>query len=197
MSERYDRYLDEHKVCVAMAYRWIEEHIPDILDPSLFGTYEWNCCYSHDASKTDVEEYEAYDNYFYGNQSHAVVQEFERGWLHHIHENPHHWQHWILFEDDPTGNKPYKALDMPEAYILEMICDWWSFSFRSGNLFEIFDWYDAHKGTMILSDKTRKRVEYILGKIKDELGAPIDVAIVVESDTVPEVVGDDPEKVIE
>ena len=49
-----------------------------------------------------------------------------------------------------------------------MICDWWSFSFRNNKLDEIFDWYERHK-TMKLHEKTRKLVEDILGKIKEEL----------------------------
>lgn len=50
-----------------------------------------------------------------------------------------------------------------------MICDWWSFSWKSGNLYTIFDWYDEHKNYMILSDDTRKIVEDILSKIKEVL----------------------------
>ena len=50
-----------------------------------------------------------------------------------------------------------------------MICDWWAFSWRNGDLTEIFDWYGKHKDYMKLSDKTRKTVEGILSKIKDKL----------------------------
>ena len=50
-----------------------------------------------------------------------------------------------------------------------MICDWWSFSWKSGNLHEIFDWYKMHEKHMILSDYTRKTVEDILDKIKNKL----------------------------
>ena len=60
-------------------------------------------------------------------------------------------------------------LDMPYEYIIEMICDWWAFSWRNGDLTEIFDWYGKHKDYMKLSDKTRKTVEGILSKIKDKL----------------------------
>ncbi len=27
---------------------------------------------------------------------------FNTAWLKHIHRNPHHWQHWVLFEDNPS-----------------------------------------------------------------------------------------------
>lgn len=169
MSNAYDTYIAEHKAAVASAFNWIEEKLPDILLPGFTGTYKWNTCFEHDESKYLTEEYDAYDNYFYGNKSYEAKKRFDQAWLHHIHANPHHWQHWILFEDDPTSDKPYKALDMPDAYIVEMICDWWSFSFRSGDLYEIFKWYDDHKKIMILSDKTRDRVEYILDRINTKL----------------------------
>ena len=58
---------------------------------------------------------------------------------------------------------------MPYNYIVEMICDWWSFSWNSGDLYEIFNWYNEHKNYIKLSDKTRKTVEDILSKIKEKL----------------------------
>lgn len=169
MSNAYDTYIAEHKAAVASAFSWIEEKLPDILLPEFAGSYKWNTCFEHDESKYLTEEYDAYDNYFYGNKSYEAKKKFDQAWLHHIHANPHHWQHWILFEGDPTGDKPYKALDMPDPYIVEMICDWWSFSFRSGDLYEIFKWYDKRKDRIIFSDKTRKRVEYILYRINTKL----------------------------
>ena len=95
------------------------------------------------------------------------MQQFNHAWLHHIHNNAHHWQYWILNNDDP--NKGEIILDMPDNYIFEMICDWWSFSWAKGNLYEIFDWYNERKNYIKLSDKTRKKVEDILEKMKDEL----------------------------
>ena len=58
---------------------------------------------------------------------------------------------------------------MPEEYVVEMICDWWSFSHKSGNLEEIFDWYKSHKSNMIMHKNTKAMVEDILDKIKKEL----------------------------
>ena len=51
----------------------------------------------------------------------------------------------------------------------EMICDWWAFSWAKGNLHEIFKWYDEHKKYMKLHTNTRKKVEDILGRIKEKL----------------------------
>ena len=122
----------------------------------------------HDFSKTDVSEYKAYDKYFYGNnRSYQVVQEFNEAWLHHIHHNPHHWQYWVLINDDPKEGTI--TIRMPYNYIIEMICDWWAFSWVKDDLTEIFKWYDEHKNYMKLHDETRKTVESILNKIKNKL----------------------------
>jgi hypothetical protein len=119
----------------------------------------------HDASKYTDEEYKAYDDYFYGIKTKKVKNDFDYAWLHHIHQNPHHWQHWVLINDEDGTY----ALEMPENYVIEMISDWWSFSHKTGNLSEIFEWYKSHKKNMILHENTRKLVEEILDKIKKEL----------------------------
>ena len=168
MSIEYDEYLKEHIGNVKKAYTWLEEHLPQVTDD-----VHWSLSHSlsgHDESKYSESEYDAYDKYFYGgNRSFAVVEAFNQAWNHHIHNNPHHWQYWVLLEDDPKSGEPYIALAMPDEYIVEMICDWWSFSWKSGELTEIFDWYDKHKGIMKLHKNTSKTVESILQLIREEL----------------------------
>lgn len=164
MSVQYDNFLTEHKENVAKGFRWLQENIPEVIEDG----FEWQICFNHDASKTDPEEYDAYDAYFYGNnRSYSVVQNFKKAWLRHIHNNPHHWQHWILINDDPKEGMV--VIDMPYIYVVEMICDWWSFSWTKGDLNEIFGWYEARKDYMKLSANTQRSVEYILGKMKDKL----------------------------
>ena len=171
MSDKYDAYLAEHRVNVGKAYRWMKKCIPEILDVRFFlddkekYAMEYRLCFDHhDISKNSKEEYLAYDAYFYGeDRTKLVEQNFDRAWLMHIHKNPHHWQYWILIEDDGR----MLALDMDYQYIIEMICDWWSFSWKSGNLLEIFDWYE--KAHMLLSDNTRRTVEHILSMMEDKL----------------------------
>lgn len=164
MSVQYDNYLTEHKENVAKGFRWLQENIPEVIEDG----FEWQICFNHDASKTDPEEYDAYDAYFYGNnRSYSVVQNFKKAWLRHIHNNPHHWQHWILINDEPKEGMV--VIDMPYIYVVEMICDWWAFSWKKGDLNEIFGWYEDRKDYMKLSANTRTSVEYILGKMKDKL----------------------------
>lgn len=164
MSHLYDIYIVEHRNNVASAHSWLKWNLPDFA----CGTLADDIIEEHDYSKNHSEEYEAYDRYFYGNnRSNKVVSEFKRAWLRHIHNNPHHWQHWVLINDEP--NEGTIALEMDREYVIEMICDWWSFSWKTGNLYEIFEWYDKHKDNMILHKNTRELVEDILGKIREKL----------------------------
>lgn len=166
MSKQYDEYLEKHKANVRKAFEWFKENLPELLVGNY--DYEHQICFGHDFSKNDYEEYEAYDAYFYGgNRSYAVVQNFKRAFLRHIHTNPHHWQYWVLIHDDP--NEDVEPLDIPENYILEMICDWWSFSWSKGDLTEIFKWYDEHNQYMKLSKNTRITVEHILHTMKEKI----------------------------
>lgn len=164
MSWEYDNYLQEHIENVQKGFEWLNEHLSILLPQN----HSYANITHHDDSKRDREEYNAYDAYFYGgNRSSQVMSNFDYAWLHHIHHNPHHWQYWVLINDD--SEEGTKALDIPYPYIIEMICDWWSFSWKTGNLHGIFDWYEDHKDHMILSTKTRVIVESILDKMKEVL----------------------------
>lgn len=168
MSKEYDDYLEQHKGNVRKGFEWIRDNLPELIIGDR--DYEWQICFNHDASKTKIDEYDAYCEYFYGEgeeKSQQVINEFNKAWLLHIHRNPHHWQFYILINDDP--NEGEIVLDMPYHYILEMICDWWAFSWAKGNLNEIFSWYEERKDYMKLSEYTRSTVESILEKIKMKL----------------------------
>lgn len=168
MSREYDLYLQEHRNNVAKGYQWIRENLPELVIGWENQGLEHQVCFAHDYSKNDPEEYVAYDRYFYGgNRSYAVVQDFNYAWLIHIHKNPHHWQYWILHNDDPKEGMV--VLDMLYNYIIEMICDWWAFSWSKGDRREMFKWYDEHKDYMKLSENTRKTVEKILLDIWSKL----------------------------
>lgn len=168
MSKEYDEYLYQHKTSVSAAYIWLKTYLPKSLIPDI-DQYQYQICNMHDGSKSDQEEYNAYDLYFYGgNKSAKVVSDFKMAWLHHIHNNPHHWQYWMLHNDD----EPVECLLMPDNYIVEMICDWWSFSWIKADLEEIFSWYDEHKDNIMLHPDTREKVEQILSAMKTVLWEP-------------------------
>lgn len=166
MSFQYDQYLAQHRLNVKRGYDWLCENLPEVVKDTL--NAGWQTGFAHDQSKNEPDEYEAYDAYFYGNnRSYKVVQEYRRAWLLHLHRNPHHWQHWVLINDDPKEGEI--VLEMPYDYIIEMICDWWAFSWAQEKLDEIFKWYDEHSEYMKLAPDTRKTVEDILSKIKAKL----------------------------
>lgn len=166
MSKEYDSYLETHKNNVQRGYNWLRTNLP-----KLFVKYpvdDTSNILAHDESKSEADEYKAYDAYFYGEKTPAVEEAFNRAWLLHIHRNPHHWQYWVLINDDPGEGEI--CLEIPHNYIFEMICDWWAFSWSKGNLSEIFSWYDEHSAYIKLAPDTREIVEDILWEIRGRLG---------------------------
>ena len=166
MIDKYDEYLHKHINAVKTAFDWLIVNLPELFknyDSDILGTV----ISSHDMSKWDDEEYFAYCEYFYGEHKDEdwVQTDFDYAWLHHQHNNPHHWQHWLLREDD-GGTKP---LEMDYLYVIEMVCDHWAFSWVKDNLYEIFDWYDSNKTKMVLHPNTQELYESILDKIKSKL----------------------------
>lgn len=171
MSEAYDIYLSEHIKAVKKAGRWMADHLAIVDELSDDEMEDFLLALeNHDRSKYDPVEYVPYDSYFYGKRD---DDSFNIAWLHHIHHNAHHWQHWLLMQDDGKYREAGKmvALEMPRVCALEMVADWWSFSWRSGNLLEMFRWYEQHRDCMVLHDKTRQYVEVVLDEIRDVLGA--------------------------
>lgn len=164
MSVEYNDYLNEHIANVAKGLQWMLDNLH--LNSEETKAINAALLTSHDQSKYDKEEYEAYDAFFYGNdRSYVVCRNFDRAWLHHIHKNPHHWQYWVLLEDDPETGVPYKALPIPLNFIFEMIADWWTFSWKNNNLFEIFVWYGEHRHKQYINPASRMIIEDILKKM--------------------------------
>lgn len=49
----------------------------------------------------------------------AAPEDYQKAILAHFNRSRHHWQYWIL-----ANGVSYKALDMTETDVREMICDW-------------------------------------------------------------------------
>ena len=166
MSEQYDAYIKEHCASVRKGSYWIRKSLPELLIDIPGVDYELMILL-HDDTKFNNDEYYAYDEYFYGKKTKTSEKNMRYAFQNHIHQNPHHWQHWVHITDD--GSPSIIALDMPYQYIIEMICDWWSFSWASGDLFSIFDWYNEHKKIIKFSKRTRDTVEDILHKLEEKI----------------------------
>ncbi len=124
----------------------------------------------HDWSKLTPAEWFPYVRKFYGNWGHAdslahadaiqaeVNAAFDRAWLHHQHRNPHHWQHWLLQEDDGD----LKALPMPEGLVREMVADWMGAGRAITGRWSAAEWYATAHDQMRLHPDTQRLVEDLL-----------------------------------
>ena len=156
--EDYKNYVLEHKKNVGLFADWLKENLPEIffdygVDPNAFD----DVIREHDESKFSEEEFEPYAQKWFGNGEESLA--YEEAWKHHWMNNEHHPEYWL-------------EEDMPPIYILEMLCDWGSFSIAKGNLEELSDFYfnkakdDPEKN---LSDNTKKIIEDILEKINSAI----------------------------
>ena len=161
IEEQYTDYINKHKSNLMDGYNWFCQNLPEVIDKTTEGFYTQ--LIRHDDSKYTEEEFMPYANYFYGNKTEQVEIDFDYAWNHHQKCNPHHYQYWILIKDEDG----VKCLDMPYDYVVEMILDWWTFSWKTNNLKEIFKWYEEHKEKIIFSENTKKTVEEILNKMKE------------------------------
>ena len=166
----YNKYLSDHLENVRKASDWLMKNAVF----SLFNDSDRDRVIkklsslgeNHDKSKYSAEEYEPYAEYFYGDN--PKEEDFNKAWHHHIINNPHHWNYWC-FVDSIDNTNEIICVDMPVEYIVEMIADWWSFSWKIGDLYKIFDWYESRKDGIVVSLKTRKYIELILDYIKNIL----------------------------
>jgi len=143
---RYASYVARHKWFVFRAGLWTHAPLWRLL--------------IHDWSKMSRAEWSAYVRSFYGKQGRTpeVRAAFDAAWLHHQHRNPHHWQHWLLREDDG----PTKALPMPPKLVREMVADWMGAGRAITGQWEVGKWYAANASKIVLADETRAEVAAIL-----------------------------------
>ena len=125
----------------------------------------------HDMSKFLPSEFIPYANFFYTKRRESSGyykptdtgdKKFDFAWLLHQKRNKHHWQWWVLPEDDGG----LKVLCMESTYITEMICDWIGagkaqgfFSPKNDRYYETRIWYKQNKDKMNLHYATRAQIE--------------------------------------
>lgn len=121
----------------------------------------------HDWSKFTPSEWFPYVKHFYiekrtieHNTSTGTL--FDYAWLYHQRRNPHHWQFWVLIQDE----NPTVILEMPEKYAIEMVCDWTGAGLAQGKP-DIVAWYKKNEAKIKLHPKTREKVEIYLGLTRE------------------------------
>jgi hypothetical protein len=141
-----DAMLDEFRESVNAHIRYVQEagrrlHVPQHqLDV-------------HDDSKFSRREFGAYARHFHGG---GAPDAFARAWLHHIHFNPHHWQH-SMFADgySPSGSSVEAGVvEMRECDALEMIADWMGASMAYTGSWNMAEWLNANIPHITLHSKT-------------------------------------------
>ena len=91
--------------------------------------------------------------------SNKVAEDFALAWLHHQKSNPHHWQYWLLVNDE-DGIAPLK---MPEVYVREMLADWEGAGRAITGTGNPAGWFIRQAGKIILHPETDHLVQELLG----------------------------------
>lgn len=122
----------------------------------------------HDLSKFLPDEFIPYARSFggkwkYDERPQWVIDAFDVAWLHHQRRNKHHWQYWVLIQDDD----PTMCIEMPVRYAYEMVADWRGAGRAYGKTKRGDDpntrnWYAAHQHKMLLHPNTRALIERLL-----------------------------------
>lgn len=166
---QYFKYVLRHKWFVFLACRKLGVPLWQAIihDWTKFTPGEWfpyvHGFYNPDGSKrqlyvaTKIRSEDGWTMLGYRYQQ-AIQDAFDRAWLHHQKVNPHHWQYWVLINDE-DGTVP---LEMPENFILEMIADWDGAGRAITGKSDPVGWYEKNKEKMLLHQKTRSIVEYLL-----------------------------------
>lgn len=109
----------------------------------------------HDLSKLSDEEFLHFVRQYAGDKDDP--QGYAYAWLHHIHNNPHHWQYWMFNDNykpkgvDIGGNG---QIEMPPTYCVEMIADWYGASMAYTGSWDMTDWLYKNFGRVILHERS-------------------------------------------
>jgi hypothetical protein len=113
---------------------------------------------THDLSKFRPSEFGPYARFFQGEKTAESQAAFDFAWLLHQKRNPHHWQWWLLTQDEDAPI----VFEMDEKERLEMLCDWLGAGRAYNPKPDTPGWYAAHKDTMALGPQTREFIESAL-----------------------------------
>lgn len=131
---------------------------------------------THDLSKLRPSEWFPYVAFFYPDgkaqkrrdstgyykPTDTGDSKFDYAWLLHQKRNRHHWQFWLLPEDDGGT----KVLPMPDTDRKEMLADWRGAG-RAQKTKGVMVWYEKNKHKMTLHRDTREWIERHLAEVRD------------------------------
>lgn len=118
----------------------------------------------HDITKFTGTEFFAYAKHFQGG---GAPDEFALAWLHHLHFNAHHPEHW-QFPREPgikNANIVCRCLPMPHRFVLEHIADLMGASKAYTGSDDMSDWLSKNMGKMYYHPDTAKVLREELSKI--------------------------------
>jgi hypothetical protein len=105
------------------------------------------------------------DDCRYWSVAQPFIDAYNEAWLHHQHFNPHHWQHWVLRED----NGETKLLQMPQKFAREMVADWCGAGRAITGKWEVGSWYAKNRDGIRLHPHTRELVDLLVAVEQGEL----------------------------
>jgi hypothetical protein len=88
-----------------------------------------------------------------------TARSFAAAWNSHQKTNKHHWQYWVLINDE-DGTVP---LEIPEGYVREMLADWEGAGKAITGKADPVGWYTRNYDKFMFHPKTRALVEQLLG----------------------------------
>lgn len=131
----------------------------------------------HDWHKILPGEWFPYANFFYAEKdardktgyykpTDTGDSAFDFAWLLHQKRADHHWQWWILAEDEGG----VKIFPMSPKARLEMVCDWYGASMAQGNgdWDGVREWWEANNHKMQLHPETREWIASYMASQEEE-----------------------------
>lgn len=140
----YRLYINEHIDNIKRAWNIMKVKCKDILIAENIDIEQLEeNVENHDLSKFTDEEFNAYRRHFYPSEEDKEVDkdEFNKAWVHHYTNNPHHWDYWVG-----------KIQDMTPIYVAEMTLDWIAMGMKFNN--SALDYYNKNKNAISISKKT-------------------------------------------
>lgn len=157
---KYLWYVLRHKwfvfvECRRMGISWLgivhdwSKFLPDEWRP-----YAWHFHGPDSRHKDSSHQAKGRDEAGYYKSEDVGDAAFDFAWLLHQKRNRHHWQFWVLPEDEGA----FVTLEIPSRYLREMLADWRGAGRAQGTP-DTLAWYMKHWDKMFLDPDARLWIE--------------------------------------